>query len=468
MKNWSRRLAGIFGSITILASLGSTMGAHASHSYPTALDFTPTPGIACSPDDKPEATQGRVPYSDFQPRTDGTMRASEGYTCNTTKVGQLGSQDGGTGSSGGFRVFRYVDGAHHVCAFFDTTLLFPANVYAAASQGSPTGVWVLDMSHPENPVHTDSLITPAMLSPHESLSLNQQRGLLGAVFANPAFYHGQFDLYDVSQDCLHPTLRSSLPMGVLGHEGSFAPDGNTYYASSLYGHTLTAIDTTDPSITKIVWESASWNVHGMNLSDDGNTLYFADVARNHLDGLEAAGSADKGLTILDVHEVQNRVLNPTVTVIKHITWPHVGTPQTALPIVRDGKNYLVEIDEFGSGDNVGAGRIIDIDDPTDPQVVSNLRLAVNNLANQQTTDQGKDPNANNSLAGYTGHYCAVPQKREPKVVACSFILSGLRVFDISDLTHPKEIAYFNVPATVDKHAANNPPYGMQGSYAMSQ
>ncbi|MCA1839371.1 MAG: hypothetical protein LC723_03430, partial [Actinobacteria bacterium] len=70
--------------------------------------------------------------------------------------------------------------------------------------------------------------------------------------------------------------------------------------------------------------------------------------------------------------------------------------------------------------------------------------------------------------GYTGHYCAVPQKLEPKIVACSFILSGLRVFDISDLTHPKEIAYFNMPATVDKPAANNPPYGKQGSYAMSQ
>ena len=34
---------------------------------------------------------------------------------------------------------------------------------------------------------------------------------------------------------------------------------------------------------------------------------------------------------------------------------------------------------------------------------------------------------------------------DPEIVACSFIASGLRVFDISDPTHPKEIAYFVAP-----------------------
>jgi hypothetical protein len=32
-------------------------------------------------------------------------------------------------------------------------------------------------------------------------------------------------------------------------------------------------------------------------------------------------------------------------------------------------------------------------------------------------------------------------------VACSFIASGLRVFDIRDPRHPREIAYFNPPGT---------------------
>jgi hypothetical protein len=54
----------------------------------------------------------------------------------------------------------------------------------------------------------------------------------------------------------------------------------------------------------------------------------------------------------------------------------------------------------------------------------------------------------------------VPRLDNPKIVACSFILSGLRVFNISDPRHPREVAYFNKPA----------PNGLpltSGSFAMS-
>jgi hypothetical protein len=34
---------------------------------------------------------------------------------------------------------------------------------------------------------------------------------------------------------------------------------------------------------------------------------------------------------------------------------------------------------------------------------------------------------------------------DPKVVACSFIASGLRIFNIADIVHPKEIGYFVAP-----------------------
>jgi len=304
-----------------------------------------------------------------------------------------------------------------------------------------------------------------MQSPHESLSLNRAKGLLGAVFSNPAFYHGQFDLYSVKDNCLQPQLMSTLPMGVLGHEGTFAPDGNTYYAASLYGHTLTAIDTSNPLATKTVWSSTKWNVHGMNLSDDGNLLYFADLSRNGAPDIESqTGTPTKGLTILDVSQIQSRTLNPHVDVmhpeqdpfapiVSHITWDHVGTPQTDLPFTAPDpadpghtRHYLVDIDEFGGTDNVGAARIIDVQDPANPFVVSNMRLAVNNLAGQNDAGQKADPASTNSLGGYRGHYCSIPREDNPLLVACSFILSGMRVFDISDLLHPQEIAYFNKPS----------------------
>jgi hypothetical protein len=68
---------------------------------------------------------------------------------------------------------------------------------------------------------------------------------------------------------------------------------------------------------------------------------------------------------------------------------------------------------------------------------------VHNPENFATT--ASDPGANNPLGGYAGHYCNVPTRTDPAIVACSMILSGLRIFDIRDPHHPKEVAYFNSP-----------------------
>src|SRR3954466_4434682 len=83
-----------------------------------------------------------------------------------------------------------------------------------------------------------------------------------------------------------------------------------------------------------------------------------------------------GLTFLDVSPVTEQGLNPTVPIVSRLTWKQVSTPQNATPFSRSGHKYLLETDEFGSGDHVGAARIIDIQHEKKPFVVSNLRLAV--------------------------------------------------------------------------------------------
>jgi hypothetical protein len=181
------------------------------------------------------------------------------------------------------------------------------------------------------------------------------------------------------------------------------------------------------------------------------------AAGNRLYSANASGA--KGVSILDVSQVQKRVPNPTVTEIGFVTWPEVSIPQVAIPITIGGHPYLAEIDEFGNGGPVGAARIIDIADETKPKVVSNIRLEVNQTP-AQAANAG-DPSADSALAGYTGHYCNVPKAEDPGILACSFIVSGLRVFDISDPLAPKEIAYFNKP--VEGTFPDDPP----ASYAMS-
>jgi hypothetical protein len=165
------------------------------------------------------------------------------------------------------------------------------------------------------------------------------------------------------------------------------------------------------------------------------------------------------------------VANPEIRLVSHLTWSTVSTPQTAIPVTITASDppgteprpheYIVEVDEFGGGERVGAARIINIDDEANPYVVSDMRLAVH-TPEAQGGDQNDDPGEGGTgLQGYRAHYCGVPQRAEPGIVACSMIVSGLRVFDIRDPFNPVEIAYMNVPPAATAT-------GQGGPYAMSQ
>jgi len=407
-----------------------------------AVSQGPTPQAACGPGSRPETDiQGRFPKSEF---TDGSF--VKGHFCNATQLGHVKS-------AGGYRVERYIDKAGHECAYYDSTLLFPGNI--AAPNGP--GVYVLDMTNPAAPKLTATLTTPAMLSPHESMRVNQARGLIAAGQGSPGTEPAFVDVYDLTVDCRKPVRKFSGPIGIFGHESAFAPDGKTFYVTGTAAPTLTAIDLTNPSQPSIAWTTVGKGFHGMNISDDGNTLYAAD-----------AGRGRRGLTILDVTQVQKRVLNPTVTEISHFTWPTVSIPQNADPFTVKGHKYLLEIDEFNSktlngGSTydpnalIGAGRIIDIQDPKKPFIVSNLRLAVHETK-ARAGDQSMDPGGSDGAQGYAGHYCSLPTRTDPTVVGCSMIASGLRLFDIRNPAKPIEVGYFNKPTSGGGYAMSAPAY----------
>jgi hypothetical protein len=242
-------------------------------------------------------------------------------------------------------------------------------------------------------------------------------------------------------------------VGLLGHESGFAPDGKTFYATSLGTGHVTAVDVTDPKLPVTLWVG-EYRSHGLTVSEDGNRAYVA---------------ANTGLLILDVSEVQARKPNPQVREVSRLTWDTLTIPQVAIPVTIGGKPFIVEIDEYAgtensngptaNGSKVGAARIIDIANEQAPRVVSNIRLEVHQPENRaQLAD---DPGASNFLQGYAGHYCSVPRRREPGIVACSFIASGLRVFDIRDPYHPTELAYFVAP--LSHSSTGGPP----SNYAMS-
>ncbi len=257
------------GPLNDLFALGQG-GGDTPATAPVALrpepPFVATPVVPCDSGSHPEpGVDGRVPAGS----------ATHGLWCNTTLIGHQGTE-------GGFKVFRYVDTQGHVCAFYDTTLMFPLN--ALNPSGGSEGVAVLDMSDPAHPVQTDTLTAVPMLSPHESLNLNPARGLLAAVNGNLSTYPGFVAVYDAHNDCRHPVLDAMGPYARFGHESGFSADGKTFYAASTALQSITAIDLTDPTHPHAIWQGNIYS-HGMTISDDGNRAYIADP------GPEAAAKA---------------------------------------------------------------------------------------------------------------------------------------------------------------------------------
>jgi hypothetical protein len=421
-----------------LAACGESQPAQVSAlETPPAVAPEPTPGTpvvplggkaSCGPGSLPETgLQGRVSRADVD-----SGRAAQGYTCNIILVGSY-IKPNAIGTVGGFKVERYTDKAGHDCAYYDTTLLYPTNAADAQS-----GVNVLDMRDPAHPVLATQLVTAAMQTPHESLVVATETGVLAAVTGNPGAYPGIVDVYDLEPDCRSPKLRGSSPFGALGHESGISPDGKTFYSASPGSPTLTALDISGLLPTPLVY--TSYYSHGLTVGQDGNRAYVA------------AGNGG-GMMILDTSEVQARKSNPVVKTIGSVTWPNMTIPQNAIPFTRDGKPYLLEIDEYSTNGNggsvaangsvVGAARIIDIGDETKPKVISDIRLEVHNP--EHRAEIANDPGAQLPIQGYAGHYCNLPTRVNPEIVACSMIMSGLRIFDIRDVNHPHEIAYFNAP-----------------------
>lgn len=443
----ARRLAAT-GALAVGLAVGTLQWeAPASHTP------SPTEALApaeCGPGSRPEAgTVGRTPAEDY-----ASGRAAEGYTCNTRLVSRLGK-------SGGLKVERYEDAQGNVCAYYDVARMFPLGFFEAGVEG--VGTAVVDMTRPRKPVRTATLTTPAMLSPHESLILHEKRGLLMAVMGNAGTLPGMFDVYDVSKDCRAPVLLSSTPAGILGHESGLSPDGKTFYASSLLADTITAVDLTNPRLpVPITTFPGGWS-HGVRTSRDGNLLYVADMGypteNNFVSG---------GLRIYDVSAIDARQPLAQPELLSTYTWDDVAVPQVPEPMRIKGRDYLLMVDEFSElafdptfsydpANSAGIARIIDVDDPQNPREVSAMRLEVH-LEENRAGDQQDDPGAASPIGGYAAHYCAIPRYRNPKIAACAYIGSGLRIFDIRDPENPKEIGYHNLPAESGGYAMAKPVF----------
>ena len=429
----------LLGASVSLPHVGATSSGSAAAATPAGDYYQSIPQATCGPGSMPEdGVQGQVPAAD---RASG--RSQQGYRCNLELVGQ--SQNEGA---------SWQNAWYGHCDYYDTADNQGQGPTHAGGQQHP-GTAVLDVSDPAHPVVTEWLTSPAMLHPWESLKVNEPRGLLaGHLTAGPAF-----DLYSVAEDCAHPRMVASLPLPNNGHEGEFEPDGMTYWGSSTSEYH--AVDVSNPYAPKqlLSWAPPCKCTHGMSFSDDGTRAYFTTLSFQPA----ATGGQLNGLIIADISDIQLRRPNPQVRVISQVTWPDGTDAQHTIPLTIGGKPYLVFVDETGSGGIAtnagwnyscsvglppyGHARMFDISDEKHPKLVSNLTLQTDDPANCSTVVQDTSGQV---IFGYDSHYCYADQRHDATALACGYFNSGIRVFDIRDPYHPKEIAYYNPPAQLGK------------------
>ena len=366
--------------------------------------------------------------------------SENGYNCNLELVGQYRGE--GTKSQGALAWSDH-------CAYY-TTINNPLQEHR--------GTVVLDVSDPAHPRVSTYLDAPAMLDPHESMKLNDRRKLLAG-----GQYNGPwFAIYDVSDNCSHPVLKSSIQLpGSAAHMSAWAPDGMTYYLTQnpqMGPGPLYILDVSDPSSVKQLptWDfSGDGKPHDADLNADGTRLFagqFGDV-----------GSLPDGLVILDVSDYQFRRADPEIRTVSKLFWSDSSGEQM-LPFSANGRRYILSSDEFGGfgaagglaaacdrgASPFGVPQIIDITDERNPRIIAKVMLEVDAPENCRAF-LANPPDLGSAIPGpypdgYSAERCNLDRADNPIMLACSFEQAGLRVFDIRDLYHPKEIAYWKPPA----------------------
>src|SRR5467141_1506578 len=208
-------------SCVALSGTGAVLAAEGSDDG--KITFT-VPRATCGPEDHPETgLQGQVP---------APLRAAgfEGFNCNLKLVGQS------RGDGANWQTTEFRDEHHHVCAYHGTSF--------STTNRTHLGAPVIDVTEPDEPTPTGYLTTTSMLDPWESLKVNERRQLLAADNGHNGGGGPEVDIYDISGDCRTPQLLATVAVGkadgstglphpVIGHEGSWAPDGLTYYGGDL-------------------------------------------------------------------------------------------------------------------------------------------------------------------------------------------------------------------------------------------
>ena len=140
------------------------------------------------------------------------------------------------------------------------------------------------------------------------------------------------------------------------------------------------------------------------------------------------GYWDAGLVILDNSEPSKP------TLISHLQFDPTESRDSHSPVPIPGRDILVLTDEETKEEDINQlekrVRIIDISDELNPRVISMLPPAP------------KPPNHKGRFGPHNVHEGRPGSLQDGNTLYLTYFAGGVRVYDISDATNPREIAYF--------------------------
>ena len=269
-------------------------------------------------------------------------------------------------------------------------------------------------------------------------------------------------VFDIREDCADPKdpffiedapdddPTHSDAAGAAGiHSGQLSPDGTLYFATDIgngavapNGPCLTVYDLVSKSVT-MKW-GLDFPCHDLDISPDGTRAYLGYYGPKVGHPAAVVGAFTpvgyshevSGLKIVDISGVRSGV----ITELDDLTGGRQHTQVYAEQHLPNGqRRHIVLAAEEAYCPN-GNGRIVRVtDDVAEP--LGELTLEINSVPNcgQASYNQNAD------VLHYMSHYLSVDDPKNAKLAFYTWYGSGLRVFNIEDPEHPREVAYYNPP-----------------------
>jgi hypothetical protein len=316
-----------------------------------------------------------------------------------------------------------------------------------------SGWSIVDVTDPENPEYLRFIPGPAntftlQVQVADGLMVGSMEKIFSKLWGgdeSKPFEEGIL-LYDVAADPTNPRLLSHWRTHSIGTHRNFYAGGRYAHLSAAapgYGGNIYKIlDVSDATKPKEVGHWAlpdQLECAGMQMKTPFTNLHGPAYVIGDRAYLAYSGA---GLVILDISDVR------VPRLISHLPFnPPLGKRfacHTAIPLPRR-KAVVVNsevIEEQPTGGLDFAG-IVDIEDERNPRLISFFPVPM--------PSEGQPFKSYHDKPGWFGPHNQMHVQDNPFVenrddrVYLTYFNAGLRVYDISDLRHPREIAYF-VPA----------------------